>query len=540
MNSIFIDDGLNQLFAQKDPSLAPEVGVYGVPAPVGGWDAISPLSDMDPKYAVILQNWVPRPGYIELRGGYSIWSAVSSVPIETLMVWRGPNAVPQLFAAAGSSIHRCTAITSNTVVVTASFTSARFQYVNFTPAGGSSYIYIVNGAEAPHLYDGTTWTTAGITGVTQANLIHINAHKRRLWFVEKNTTNMWYLATDAITGAATRFTLGQFMTKGGSLTAMGTWTVDGGNGPDDLAVFATSRGQVIIYKGTDPGNANAWALVGVFDLAIPLGRRCFGKIGSDLGFITLEGLLPISKALPFDPSGVRSTAYTNRIQNAMLQSALLGKDLFGWEIISFPGQGLVIMNVPQSENVQQTQFVMNAITGAWTNFVGWNANTFELYGDSLYFGDNNGNVCLAYTGSMDNDQAVVYDCQCAFNFFESPGRVKNMTMCRPFLLADGEVAPSLSIDVDFNNNAPGAPVTVFQPTGAVWNVAQWDVDLWSVGIIATTNWLSVNALGTALAIRIQVNLDTGSTNDSITASGLDLPFLRVNAFQAIINPGGPV
>lgn len=534
----FLDPEYQQLFGVKDPSLAPEVDVKGVPAPVGGWDAISPVSNMQPQFAGIMQNWVPRPGYLELRGGYSIWCEVTTEPIETLMTWRGPGTT-QLFAAAGSRIFDVSVYQVVSIEVSL-LNSARWQYINFTPAGGSTYIVCCNGVDSVREYDGTVWTTPAITGVTSSTLININAHKRRIWFIEASSTNAWYLATDAITGAATRFTLGAFMTKGGYLVAMGTWTVDGGNGPDDLAVFATSRGQVIVYKGTDPGNINAWALVGVFDLANPIGRRCFGKIGSDLGFITLEGLLPISKALPFDPSGVRSTAYTNRIQNAMLRAASLGKDLFGWELLSFPAQGLIVMNVPAAENVQQSQFVMNTISGAWTNFVGWNFNTFELYNDSLYGGDNVGNVVLAYTGAMDNDTAVLYDVQCAFNFFDMAGRVKNMTMCRPFLLADGAVQPTLSIDVDFQGNAPGAEVTLFQPTGAIWNVSLWDVDIWSLGIIATTNWLSVNALGTALAIRLQVNLDTGLVNDSVVASGLNIPFLQVNQFQVIINPGGPI
>ncbi len=535
----FNDPEFGQVFSVKDTSLAPEVQVMGVPAPVGGWDAISPISDMPPQYAGIMQNWVPRPGYVELRGGYSIWSEVSSEPVESLLIWNGPSSV-KMFAAAGSSIHDVTVYMSNTIAVTASFSNSRFQQTNFQPAGGSHYLVICNGQNSVKEYDGAVWTTPAITGVSSETFINVHSHKRRLWFVEGASLSAWYLATDAITGAATELNLGSLATKGGYLVAMGTWTVDGGNGPDDLAVFATSRGQVIIYKGTDPNNANAWALVGVFDLAFPLGNRCFGKIGSELGFITVEGLLPVSKALPFDPSGVRSTAYTNRIQNSMLQAAFVGESVFGWEIISFPQQALVIMNVPQSENVQQVQFVMNTITGAWTNFVGWNANCFQILDQNLHFGDNDGNVALAYTGSMDNDQAVLYDMQCAFNYFEMPGRIKNMTMCRPFILADGEVVPSISVDVDFQDDAPGAPVTIFQPTGGVWNVSQWDVDIWSLGIIATVNWITVNALGTALAIRVQVNLDTGTANQSITRSGLDVPYLRINAFQAIINPGGPI
>ena len=42
---------------QKITYLAPDVQTKVVPAPVDGWDAISPLAEMDPKRAPILNNW---------------------------------------------------------------------------------------------------------------------------------------------------------------------------------------------------------------------------------------------------------------------------------------------------------------------------------------------------------------------------------------------------------------------------------------------------------------------------------------------------
>ncbi|WP_230681797.1 hypothetical protein, partial [Streptococcus pneumoniae] len=41
-----------------------------IPAPVGGWDAQSPLANMPPENAVILDNFIPRAGYVELRRGF--------------------------------------------------------------------------------------------------------------------------------------------------------------------------------------------------------------------------------------------------------------------------------------------------------------------------------------------------------------------------------------------------------------------------------------------------------------------------------------
>lgn len=552
-----------KLFAGKQPYFGPDVEAKLIPVPTKGWDAISPLSAMDPEYAVVLDNWVPRTGYVEFRGGYNVWAQrVTDTPVETLMAYRPVDAVQQLFAASGTEIWN-TSFYGLPTLATSGFTLSRFQYINFTPGGGgASYLAMVNGQDPYTIYNGTTWSQPTITGVSASNLVNINAHKKRIWFIEKESASAWYLGTDAISGTVTEFPLGSFMSKGGFLLAMGTWTVDGGNGPDDLAVFATSQGQLIVYKGTDPSNANAWALVGVFDIPNPIGHRCFCKIGSELAIITQQGLLPVSQSLPFDPSSVRSVAFTNRIQNAMLMAAQNGQSLFGWQVTPFPNQALVFLNVPVEENSNQQQFVMNSITGAWTRFTGWNANCFEIFNNSLYFGDNLGNVNLAYAGSLDLVSPIESDMKCAFNYFDDPGRTKNMRMVRPLLRADGTIIPTISVDVDFSDNSPDAPVVILTPSGALWDISAWDQSQWSSGVITVNNWLSVTALGTALALRMKVNLggvgtanataigsvfDTGTFdtmvfdgNGATQASGTLLVTLQVNAFESIMEFGGPI
>jgi hypothetical protein len=130
---------------QKVGFLAPDVVTKIVPAPTDGWDAISPLAEMDPKRAVILDNWVPRPGFVELRKGYSAYSRVGVSPVETLMVYRGPTG-EQMFAAGGTSIYDVSSYGQQDVVVTG-LGSARWQYVNFTPGGGTNVIQLVNGTD---------------------------------------------------------------------------------------------------------------------------------------------------------------------------------------------------------------------------------------------------------------------------------------------------------------------------------------------------------------------------------------------------------
>lgn len=541
---------------QKVQFLAPDTETKIVPAPTDGWDAISPLAEMDPKRAPILQNWIPRPGFVELRGGCIPFSQLGSVvPVETLMVHRSPS-TETLFAAAGSDIYKLQSQVPPNPVVTG-LNSARWQYTNFTPQGAATVIQCVNGVDAMHEFNGTAWSTPAITGLpagmTTSNFINITIHKRRFWYVPTQSSVAIFMPTDAITGAiAGTLDLGALWSKGGYLVAIGSWTIDGGQSPQDYALFLSSRGQVTIYQGVDPTDATTWTLVGTFDISPPIGRRCMLRVGSDIAIITQAGVIPISQALPFDPSADRSVAITARIQNAMAQAALNYMNNFGWQLISFPAQQLAILNVPAAENSQQTQFVMNTLTGGWANIIGWNANCFEIFNDKLYYGGNVGEINRAYAGGADVNQPIIADMQCAYNWFEEPGRTKRMTMVQPLLTLGGQLTPTIAIDTDFQTSQATAPLTQFTG-GAQWDLAMWDVAVWPPLSVNYTSWLSVQAIGHAMAIRMRVNVKDPSA-DAVSLFDVarfdnarfdsdysdTLPILQVNAFNTIEELGAAI
>src|SRR5688572_5283309 len=171
---------------QKVPFLAPDVETKVIPSPTDGWDAISPLAEMDPKRAPILDNWVPRPGFVELRGGTVPFVLLgNAAPIETLMVHRSPL-LETFFAASEDTIYQVAASISATPVVTG-LANARWQYTNFTPQGAATVIQLVNGSDPLQQYNGSAWSVPVITGlpggVTTANFINIAIHKRRFWYV---------------------------------------------------------------------------------------------------------------------------------------------------------------------------------------------------------------------------------------------------------------------------------------------------------------------------------------------------------------------
>jgi hypothetical protein len=537
----------------KAPFAQPETAPMPIPAPISGWNAIDPLANMDPKYAPILINWVPRTSWIELRAGYNAWcqGLGANGPVETLMCYKPVSGTQFLFAACGGNFYNV----SNQAVpikVQSGFASNRWQYLNFDVPGGSHYLYAVNGSDNPQLWDGTNWTSPTITGgPAQTTFFNIHSHQNRLWFIPNNSTVIYYLGTSAITGAiAGSLDLGPFMTEGGYLVAMGTWTYNGGTGPQNLAVFITSRGQVIIYGGPDPTSSSNWALVGVFNLPPPLGVRCFTQIGSDLGIITLQGVLPISQTIQLDTGAVRQVAITGRIQNAMLQAAQQFQNNFGWQMISYPAQGLLFLNVPQETNTSQVQYVQNFLNGSWTQFQGWNANCFEIFNDQLFFGDNLGNVNNAYQGPADLVSPIVADMQCAFNYFGAPGRIKRMSMIQPLMVTGGTIFPTLGVDVDFGTSTVTAPVTTLSANGAIYDTSTYDNSFYAQGPLPQSTWQSVNAEGHALAVRMKVNVlpssggqssvfDTGTFDNMIFDgySGQSASILQINAFNAVVEVG---
>lgn len=481
-----------------------------VPAPVEGWDSKSALASMKDSRAVQLKNWFPQPGYVEVRRGYREHAPSIGTPttsIETLAVWNGP-ASSKMFAAADGSIWDCTSAASATEDYALAATSDRWQWTNHTTSGGH-YLWMCNGSDVPIHYNGTAWAAPSITGATPANIISVISHKRRLWFVFKDSTKGGYLAADAIEGAVTEFQFGSLFTKGGHLKAIATWTRDGGSGPDDYLVAISSKGQAALYAGTDPAAAETWALVGVFDVPAPIGRRCFHKFGGDLLLITLEGVFPLSQLLAVDQSKASRVSISDNISISFNTMAQAYKDLFGWELCVYPRGTRVVVNIPTAENSTSSQYVMNTLTGAWCEFDAHNANCWAIYNDQLYFGANTGVVYRADTGRADVDQPITAIGQTAYSAAGAP-RLKRYSMIRPLITAEGSNRPSIGLSIDFaETQAMSALSATGTSTTSSWDSAVWDTATWGGTGQEISTWANAVGLGTFGSVKFQAQTGTG-------------------------------
>lgn len=474
-----------------------------LPAPVGGWNARDSIADLPPTDAVFLTNWFPSTSDIVLRFGYTNHATGLGAQVETIAHYAG-GSTDKLFAWAGTNTYDVTSAGAVGAAVVSSLTNARWLFKNVATSGGN-FLLAVNGADKLLNYDGTNWTkvdgasTYAITGVTTSTLNNIEVFKNRVWFTQAGTLNAWYLPTSAIAGAATAFPLQGIATLGGYLVAIGTWTIDAGYGVDDLLAFVTNKGQIIVYKGTDPASAATWALVGVWNVGTPVGARCFYKYSGDLLYISQDGVLPLSAALQSSRVNPK-VALTDKIQQATSNAVSLYGTTYGWQLLYFPVENMLFLNVPVAVG-QQQQFVMNTITKSWCNFTGWNANCWELFSNQPYFGGN-GVVSLAWNTLSDNGTNVNGSASQAPNYFGARGQQKRWTMARPFIKANGPPAVQVALDIDFEEQMLAPISTTLLPASA-WDTAVWDASVWGGDLSIYRSWQGVTGVGFAAALRMQ-------------------------------------
>jgi hypothetical protein len=477
-----------------------------IPAPVGGWNARDSAADMDSKDALILQNWFPAMTECRLRQGYTQWATGLPSQVETIMAYGG-IASDKLFAVSNGAIYDVTNQGAVGAALVSGLGNSRFQYVNITNATPQSFILAVNGADKMRYYDGTTWSADGGTySVTVADTStwqSICIHKQRVWAIQKSTLTAWYLPVSSIQGAAVKFDLSQFFRLGGTLVAVETWTIDAGAGVDDYLVFVSSKGEVLVYQGTDPSSSSTWSMKGLWRIGSPVGTRCLYKYQGDLLIICQDGLMPLSGALQSSRVNPR-VALSNKIQYAVSTAISSYSTNFGWQVLNFPKENMLFLNVPVAVGSQQ-QYVMNTISSAWCNFTGWNANCWELYKDMPFFGGN-GIVGRAWDGYSDASTNIQASALQAYDYFGSPGQLKRFTMLKPQFRCNGVPTVLASVSVDFDTTDNTASLT-YSPatTSGTWGSAVWGTAVWGTSNLPVyQTWQGCNGVGVAAAPRVKV------------------------------------
>ena len=415
-------------------------------------------------------------------------------------------------------------ITGNRVTISgATPTQFNGTYV-ITVTGATTFTYLMASAPAGDASVMGTYTVIGITGVNSNTFINVNLFKNRLYFTQKDTLKVWYLDVNSIGGVASPLDYGSIARNGGFVQAVGTWTLDAGQGADDYYVVVTNMGEVIVYNGTDPSDPTKWELKGVWQVGQTFSRRCFFKWAGDLLLLTQDGLLPLASALQSSRLDPRINL-TDKIYYAVSEAASAFQSNFGWQINYFAPENMLILNIPITGGVEQ--YVMHSITKSWARFTDIDATCWEVYDtDSMFFGGN------GFVGKFWNDESDAGDninatVQQAYNYFDTRGQQKRFTMVRPIIITEnGQPTIQGVVNLDFDTEDTTGTLA-FNPisfTVGKWDSATWDSSSWG-GRAINKYWQSVTGIGYCAGLQLTtasqgINVKWASTDFVMETGGV--------------------
>jgi hypothetical protein len=519
-------------FLRPPPNRQRSAGTLPIPAPVGGLNARDSLAAMSPGDASVLTNLFPYADRVETRAGISLLSTNTLIQSDVtegftaLASWSGGAAAPTLFGIytwgdilvgfpkqvriylVNQSTGALT-VSRNIVTPGSGDTAAHGEWTQFGSASGTEYLIIAatirtGGVNtfSPQAYDGSSWSTLSITGVG-SDTLGVHSHQNRLWFYcdPAKPLSAYYLPTGAVSGTVSEFNIAPFATKGGAIIAMRTWTVDGGTGgTDDIAVFFTTQGQAIAYRGTDPASLSTWSLVGVFDLGVPAAYNPNGfvgkisdaytqarlkdsfamKYGADLLFLMQSGLTSATRVLQGTAEGPDYTL-SAKIRSLITQASAdwitassNNSDMPAMKMLYAPALRQFLISVPKSSVLRVISadvYAMNTESGAWAKFTGWNVGDMICIGSTVYITDGHLKI-YKYDGTATSDAgtAITFECRQAYNYFNSPDN-KLVTLMQPMLRATGNFSLTVKADTDFNAGTISSYTSY--TIGSTQNVQPW-------------------------------------------------------------------
>lgn len=421
-----------------------------------------------------------------------------------------PSAAVTVVVAAGTT-------NSNTINWTAIPGVSAYKVYGRT--GGSELLIATTSAGAVSYIDTGAITPSGalpVADTTAKNLIGaVNSKGRMLYWTSINL-GFWYAQAGGYQGNLTFFPMDVVFREGGYVAQILTWSRDSGDGVDDITAVISSNGEAIIYQGNDPGTALAWAMTGRFSIGRPLSVRSHGKMASAEIMVTMDGFVSMDEAI-VNQRTHEDTSFGGKITRAANLVVQAYKANFGWEVTYYPLGQMLLVNVPIAA-AQFEQYVMNVNTGAWCRFNGWNARTFCVHQDRLYFGTNDGKLVLADTtgqdttfGFGDDGVAIEHRSVGAYTRLNEPGMKAQLTGVQ---LVTNMSYPSKASVVIFQDYATRTlpALSDAEPANLIslctWDVSYWDTDYWADGLAPSDPMLadarpvmySVAGYGFALAM----------------------------------------
>lgn len=496
-------------------------GVPG-PAPVGGLNDFDPIAQMGDQFMLDCMNFYPDNSDVTVRPGYRVLQSNIGFPVVNIFSHITKAGEYQTFAATIEGIYEVD--DPENPVKAMSLSGGLANAVNFSNTD-NAYTLVWNGIDPLMYYDGTDWdefievgspaNVGEISGINPATISYVFVYKARLWFIKRNTMEMFFMPLDAMGGEASPMPIGGNFNHGGHLVALAGWSVNTGAGLAARLLAVTSEGEVATFSGSDPSDADNWGLDSVFYISPPVGPYAYAKLGGDLVILTRRGLIPVSSMMSGVPSEVMfANALTKRISNAIKRLTL------NWKTADFPLQVFnhaeavwLTITVYDQLLAKPVQYVMNIITGAWGRF-DYPCRTMATYNGVTYMGTQDGRVLVitpeSFLDGVDSDgengEPIEAKFMSAYTYLDQPTVIKHAKFIRPVVHSRVKPAVAMRVLADFRREDfdpyVQPPIPLNDP---LWDQALWDQAKWPGNDDVHTPWISANVLGYAFAYQMKVS-----------------------------------
>lgn len=522
---------------------------HQLPAPIMGVNAIVSAARMAEDECIYAFNILPSDYGTKVRRGYIEWAnGWGGGPAKTIVTFEGNvDAEDKMWVANEEGIWDVSVEGTTAPVQSVSFPSQGgnagiCSFVNYSNDGNARFVLLCDGENGYYFWEQETdtWEKAvegvapgEIDGVDPALFDFVMIWKNRVWFVERDSANAWYLDTNQIFGDVTQFNFGAQFRFGGSLRVLKNWTLDGGDGIDDRLVAVSGAGDVIVYQGVDPDSADdsfGFGLVGSWYIGrVPAGNRIAKDYGGEVYVLSVQGLVPLSLLLKGSVDISNDQLYITAKISPYIRGVLSQTfNDFGWHIHIHPNQSYLYVNAPPVFNQPHIGFAMHFGNFGWAMARGISKNHSANWNGEVYWVDAERNKIFFERGNVDEvllddeegqPQAIEWNLLTAYAHLSNPSSYKRCQYIRPMFVGGGEPAFFVSAQYDYDLSEHGQVPPISESVAGVWDDALWNQGVWGGSVSASDNPRGANGLGRHIAIYM-----TGRSAFPVTLVAFDMSF----------------
>lgn len=366
-----------------------------LPLPFGGIDLTSPEGQLPANKARKALNMLPIDGKMQLRQGYTILkdrtAPVSIVGFDLsedsgvlavdgdgyVLTWDDDDVMNVVAIAGLSATNQLSAATLGNTLCIVDGVNAGIKHFNGTDLTAAA----LTGDYAAYVWDG------------------IAAHNNRLYLWQNDSLDFYYLPTDGIQGAIEKFSLSFLGRATGTIRSIASWSTDAGQGTNDLFVAITSTGDVIVYEGTNPGDALNWRINGVYKTSEISGADVWCNVAGDLRIATKQGVVSASEMLRAGELAAAATSTPSLgVVPLFREAGEVSNKARYWQAFVDPKGHGVWFNTPTATGSRQIVFA-TATAGAFEYNLP--AVEFARSRKSLWFTTSTGQICKFYDSWSD-------------------------------------------------------------------------------------------------------------------------------------------